>query len=196
MDEISPYESGEIINTSLVEEKLDDSTLTTLKKLPVHLCMPLPMTAGTEGADIDEGTPISTGSLIGKVVLPDDFLKLAVFKMTEWERPVIKPITEDNPKYNLQQNEYTRGGVSKPVVVIKNDANTGKKILEYYTVKTSHAIETATYVKKDKPENLPDEIVEAIAYQCATDLYLIQEMPKQAEIALSKLNEFIQLNTY
>ena len=191
MDEISPYDSGEIINNSFVDEILNDSARTLLLKLPVYLCQPVSM-------GIAEGTSNADGT--GYVELPDDFLRLASFKMTEWTRAVTKPISEDSPQYNLQKISYLRGKPSKPVVVIRNDYGDStvaiKKILEYYSVVTDHDIERALYIKEDVAENLPDIIIDALAFQCASDAFVIMEKPEQAKIALAKVDEFIQLNKY
>lgn len=191
MDEISPYDGGEVINNSFVGEILDDSATTLLLKLPTYLCNPVSM-------GIASGTSNQDGT--GYIELPDDFLRLVSFKMVEWSKSVTKPISEDHPKYNLQKISYLRGKPTKPVVVIRNDYGDStvaiQKILEYYSVVTSHDIERAFYIKTDVAENLPDNIIDALAYQCASDAFMIMEKPDQAKIALAKLDEFIQLNTY
>lgn len=191
MDEISPYDSGEIINNSFIDEILNDSVTTLLLKLPTYLCNPISMGI-VEGVDNSDGT--------GYIELPDDFLRLVSFKMVEWSRAVTKPISEDSPQYNLQKISYLRGKPTKPVVVIRNDYGDSiqaiKKILEYYSVVSDHDIERALYIKTDVAENLPDNIIDALAYQCASDGFVIMEKPDQAKIALVKVDEFIQLNTY
>lgn len=188
MDEISPYESGEIVNNSFIDELLDDSVKTLLLKLPGYLTNPVSM-------DIASGTSNDDGS--GYVELPDDFIRLVSFKMTEWNRAVTTPISEDHPKYNLQKNTILRGKPAKPVVVLRNIYDsTSKKILEYYSVSSDHTIDRALYVKSDVAENLPDEIIDALAYQCAADAFVILEQGDQAKLALTKVDEFIQLNSY
>ena len=189
MDEISPYDSGEIVNNSFIEELLDDSVKTLLLKLPGYLTSPVDM-------GIANGTP-NTDTKTGYVELPDDFIRLVSFKMTEWTRAVTIPITEDNPLYNLQKNTYLRGKPQKPIVVIRNIYDSSsKKILEYYSVNSSHAIERALYVKSDIAENLATEIIDPLCYQCAADAFTILEQNDQAKVALAKVDEFIQLNTY
>lgn len=191
MDEITPYDSGEIINDSFIDELLDDSVKTLLLRLPGYLCPPTNMGIAT-------GT--SNGDGTGHVELPDDFIRLISFKMSEWKRAVTTPISEDHPLYNLQKNTFLRGGINKPVVVIRNNYNSNssasEKLLEYYSVNSSHSISRAVYVKSDVAENLPTELIDALAYQCASDAFVIMEQGEQAKLALAKVDEYIQLNSY
>lgn len=188
LDEITPYDSGEIVNNGFVDELLDDSVKTLLLKLPGYLTAPASMGIAT-GTDNGDGT--------GYVQLPDDFIRLVSFKMGEWSRAVTDPITEDHPKYNLQKNVYLRGKPVKPVAVIRNIYDSSsKKILEYYSVVSSHTIERAMYVKSDVAENMSEEIIDALAWQCASDALIIMEEPDLAKLALGKVDEYVQLNSY
>lgn len=257
LDEITPYDSGEIINTSFIDEILDNAVKTLKLKLPLHLCNPISM-------GISNGNALSGGA--GYVELPDDFLRLASFKMEEWERAVSIPIREEDPLYGLQQNSILKGGTKKPVVCIRTDVvdpvslnyqgtisvntdfpliagvsegdwytvlasvtdnagatytNTGlsfvegenifwngdtwqnitsskttKRILEYFSVSSSHAISRAFYIKNDVAENMDDELIDVLAYQCAADALMIMEEPDLAKLALVKVDEFITLNSY
>lgn len=56
----------------------------------------------------------------GHILLPDDFLRLIVFKMSDWERPVFAAITPDDPQYQKQSSRYRglRGNPQKPVCAI------------------------------------------------------------------------------
>jgi len=188
LDEITPYDSGEIVNNSFVDELLDDSVKTLQLKLPGYLSAPtnIGIASGTDNGD---GT--------GFIQLPDDFIRLVTFKMAEWKIAVTIPITEDNPKYNLQKNTYLRGKPNKPIAVLRNIFDsTSKKILEYYSVSTDHTIERAMYIQSMVAELLPDELIDTLAYQCAADTYMIMEQPDMAKIAMAKVDEYIQLNSY
>lgn len=188
LDEITPYDSGEIVNDSFIDELLDDSAKTLQLKLPGYLSAPVNM-------DIESGTDNGDGS--GFIQLPDDYIRLVTFKMTEWLIAVTVPITEDNPKYNLQKNPYLRGKPNKPVLVIRNIFDsTSKKILEYYSVLSNHTIERAMYIQSMVAELFPDELIDTLAYQTASDAYLIMEQPDMAKLAMAKVDEYIQLNSY
>lgn len=188
LDEITPYDSGEIVNDSFIDELLDDSAKTLQLKLPGYLSAPVNM-------DIESGTDNGDGT--GFIQLPDDYIRLVTFKMTEWLIAVTVPITEDNPKYNLQKNVYLRGKPNKPVLVLRNIFDsTSKKILEYFSVSSDHTIERAMYIQSMVAELFPDELIDTLAYQTASDAYLIMEQPDMAKLAMAKVDEYIQLNSY
>ena len=58
----------------------------------------------------------------GWTLLPDDFLRLVVFEMSDWERPVFDPITPADPEYRLQSSPFPglRGNPSRLVCAVVN----------------------------------------------------------------------------
>ena len=64
------------------------------------------------------GDPVIKQDGSGEMLLPDNFFKLAAFKMNSWKRTVYSAINESSPLYNLQFSAATRGGVNKPVVAV------------------------------------------------------------------------------
>ena len=56
----------------------------------------------------------------GSIPLPNDFLRLVSFQMSDWSYPVINAITEDDPMYALQHSRDggVRGNPQKPVVAL------------------------------------------------------------------------------
>lgn len=105
---------------------------------------------------LDGGVPFgdsvfwrSKGS--GWTLLPDDFLRLIIFKMSDWERPVYQPITAADPEYQLQHSRYKglRGNPQKPVVAIVSRAE--GRVLELYSCKDRNAtVEQAIYMPLPK----------------------------------------------
>lgn len=83
----------------------------------------------------------------GQVVLPEDFMRLVIFQMRGWKRPVTVPIGDDHPDYILQKNRYVRGGPDKPVCALTVGKD-GRKVLEYYSVPDGeeHVIEKGIYL--------------------------------------------------
>ena len=196
MDEISPFSEEEVDAASLVDKMLDESANTVRMSAPVALL---------SNIDIDVSgirhTSRPDGS--GFVALDPDFLRLHTFKMSLWKVPVIEAITPANPKYKLQQHTVTRGGTVKPVVVIRaNPPATGisqkwsvlSRMLEYFSVPSPpspHVIEIARYVKMGPAQHIEEILVDTLAWQCAGDVYVVQEMPEQAQVAYAKVKEFI-----
>ncbi len=183
IDELSPF-TDTSLNPSIdvIDKVLDNSAKTMLLALPLYLLTPTAIT----------GAITATGN-IGFVPLTSDFLRLHSFKMTSWETEVTQAITPDNPKYALQKNKVTRGGINKPIVVIKSD-NTGKK-LYYYSIPTgeTHTMEYGYYISSVVAETLPDNILDVVAWQCAADVILIMKGDPQG--ALLKVQEYIKLQT-
>ena len=79
----------------------------------------------------------------GHVLLPDDFMRLIVFEMSDWERPVYKAITPADPQYAYQRQRVKalRGTAQKPVCVIATRPE--GRVLEFYSCKNKDA-----YVKR------------------------------------------------
>lgn len=90
---------------------------------------------------LDSGKPLGgsitfaeeVGKGRGRMQLPDDFMRLVTFKMSDWERAVTEPIAETDPRYLLQSSRFTglRGNPQKPVVAIVS-APTGL-VLEFWS---------------------------------------------------------------
>lgn len=82
----------------------------------------------------------------GWTLLPDDFMRLGVFKMSDWERPVYMAITAADPQYQLQFSRCrgVRGNPQKPVVAIVSRAE--GLTLELFSCRDESAtVEQAVY---------------------------------------------------
>lgn len=107
----------------------------------------------------------------GKVLLPTDFMRLIVFRMSDWSRPVYTAISETDAQYVLQSSRFkgVRGNAQKPVcaIVKRPEGN----VLEYYSSNSESAtIDSAVYLPLPKIEEDGVEISErcykAVVYQC------------------------------
>ena len=144
---------------------LDETAKELLLIAPLHVLVPVSVVVpGTQLLSDDWGKT-------GYVVLPPDFLRLSAFKMEEWERPVTMPITSLDPIYPLQKNKFVRGGISKPVGVLTFTG--ASKILEYYSVQSSHVVEYLRYIPETLPENLQDNIMDAYTWLVANKVLQI-----------------------
>ncbi len=115
----------------------------------------------------------------GSIDLPTDFLRLLSFKMSDWIRPVVNPITPDDPSYSQQKFNYPglRGTPQCPVVAIVE--GTSNKKLEFFcsyastdangaiTSTTTPAIELAKYVAY--PSIVTNNSIDQI--DCGDNLY-------------------------
>lgn len=83
----------------------------------------------------------------GWILLPDDFMRLIAFRMSDWERTVYAAISVDDPLYQKQSSRYKgiRGNVQKPVCAIVNRAE--GKALEFYSCNSEEAyVSRASYL--------------------------------------------------
>jgi hypothetical protein len=120
-----------------------------------------------------------TGTGWGSVDLPTDFLRLLSFKMSDWIRPVVNPITPNDPSYSQQKFNYPglRGTPQCPIVAILE--GTSNKKLEFFcsyastdangaiTSATTPTIELAKYVAY--PSVVTNNSIDQI--DCGDNLY-------------------------
>lgn len=109
----------------------------------------------------------------GWVLLPDDFMRLIAFKMSDWERTVYAAISADTPEYQKQSSRYKgiRGNVQKPVCAIVNRAE--GKALEFYSCNSESAyVSRASYlpypkVDEDGGIDISEKCYTAVVYMAA-----------------------------
>jgi hypothetical protein len=200
LDEISPFADDEVDAVQLIDKILDESATTIRLKAPVSLLNHV-------GIDVTLHQSRADGT--GYIPLAQDFLRLHTFKLNLWKVPVSEAniIDINHPKYKLQQHTSTRGGTVKPVVVIRPLVpailvpkwTLNQRMLEYFSVPvgtaTPHDIDYARYIKTGTAQEIEDILVDTLAWQCAGDVYVIQEMPEQAQVAYAKVKEFIDKQT-
>lgn len=146
---------------------LDEVAKELLLIAPLHVLVPTvpsPLPTGTQVLADDWGKT-------GYVTLPEDFLRLQAFQMTEWERPVHIPITPLDPLYAMQRNKYVRGGVAKPVAVLAFNGAT--KVLEYYSVQTAHTVSVFRYIPETLPEDIQDNLFDSLTWLVASKVLQI-----------------------
>lgn len=111
----------------LIRSKIEPAARIVETQAPRHLLDSGRAFGGTIGwrGEVGKGS--------GVIHLPDDFMRLVTFKMSDWERPVVEAIDETDPRYELQGSRYggIRGNVQKPVVVITQQPV--GQVLEFYS---------------------------------------------------------------
>ena len=83
----------------------------------------------------------------GFVLLPNDFMRLVSFRMSDWKRTVYDTISESDPEYTLQSSKWKGicGNTEKPVCAIVRRSE--GKVLEFYSCADGTATVTqATYI--------------------------------------------------
>lgn len=109
----------------------------------------------------------------GWILLPDDFMRLVAFQMSDWERPCVEAISASDPAYQLQRSSIAgiRGNWQRPVCAIT--ARPEGKVLEFYSSKDDAATVTrAVYipypeVDKNGGVDVSKRCYRSIVYMCA-----------------------------
>lgn len=118
------------------------------------------------------------GVFIGKdgkgfVVLPDDFMRLVAFRMSDWHRTVHDAIDENSPEYAMQSSRWKGicGNPEKPVCAIVRRPE--GKVLEFYSSRDDTAeVTQASYVPRPRIDavggiDVAEDCYRAAAYRAA-----------------------------
>lgn len=116
----------------IIRQKLVEATRDITESASVELLEPVPMETVVKATDWG-----------GTLNVPDDFLRIAILKMSGWNKSVTTLFKENSDIALMQRNKYTRGTAIKPVCVL-SFGNDGKKVIEYFGV--SNQVEKALYV--------------------------------------------------
>lgn len=94
---------------------------------------------GDGGVDNREQLYWDGNKACGWVNLPDDFMRLVMFRMSDWERPVYTATAIGTDEYSKQSSRFAgiRGTTQKPVCVVAMRA--WGKVLEFYGCKSQEA---------------------------------------------------------
>lgn len=104
---------------------------------------------------------------IGKVSLPDDYLRLGLLKMSDWQYGVGEAISPVSDTYRQQWSEYAgvRGNPYNPVVAVSADIGTGHGALEFFSCDSTEATAELLYVAREAGDEEKD------AYDIEQGLY-------------------------
>ena len=87
----------------------------------------------------------------GWVLLPQDFMRLVVFEMDDWEQAVYQAISTDDPEYEKQRSRFKgiRGTAQRPVCAIA--IRPEGRVLEFDSCKSKDAqVSRAMYIPYPK----------------------------------------------
>ncbi len=139
------------------------------------------------------------GICIDLTTLEKKFLKLVSFRLENWERAVYAEdvINSDNPRRKLQENKYTSGKVSRPVVSIEN--RHGKKSLcAWGYIGADYKINDFTYIKElgsiEDFLTLPDYLLTAYIYYVLYYLFNTVQELKLAENSIIQMQSLLELH--
>lgn len=128
----------------------------------------------------------------GWVLLPQDFMRLVVFEMDDWERAVYQAISTGEPGYEKQRSRIKgiRGTAQKPVCAIA--IRPEGRVLEFYSCKSNNAqVSRAMYIPYPKIDedggiDISERCYIAVIYTAAS-LTLLSIGETEKSSALSEL---------
>lgn len=157
---------------AIIEQKIAHAARQITERAPSHL-----LDGGKAFATSLTWPSGTIGSGYAHASLPDDFMRLVAFQMSDWARPVLNPINDADPLYFLQKSKFSgiKGSTEKPVCAITT-YSTGK-VMEFYsstggsevTVKTARylAYPAVATVETVQVYDLCPKLFDAIIYQTA-----------------------------
>jgi len=165
----------------LINAILNEAASKTLLDAPLHVLDPVK-------SDVATGTADSDDAKIGYIPLASNFLRFVSLKMADWKREVTQPITTKDKRYSVQRNKYIRGGVAKPVAVFSYRTITSeqKRVIEYYSVDSSHAIEWFYYIQETNAEDVQSNLVPSLSWTAAGIIFQITERSDLAKLAFEQ----------
>ena len=135
----------------------------------------------------------------GRLVIPDDWLRLVALRLKSWPTTLTSLMEPDSREAQMQACRWTRGTPQKPKGMITVSPTTGKRVLMYWTAGRyeanhaeetgkvyDHAVELFTYIPFQKVEDgklilpLREEGKKLIVYR-AISIFLVSK--KEAELA-------------
>jgi hypothetical protein len=157
---------------------LDEAARDLLERAPLHLMTP---TSIPYSASVYENEK-------SYIPVPDDFVRLYEIKYPLWKKSVRTAISRENPEYQIQENEFIKGGYGRPVVAVVTTSVLGGAIDKY--LECSKVIDgatplVATYVKTFgttlDPENLNDQLADALTWLCSSKVMEILGYKEKAQ---------------
>lgn len=179
----------------LVKSKIEDAGRLVVQSAPVS------MLGGGKAFGETIGWDSAAGYGSGHIVLPDDFLRLIVFQMSDWSIAVSEPITEHDPRYSRQRSRYggVRGCPQKPVVAIVQQPI--GQVLEFYSCTAGEHVyvKMARYAPEPKIStfedeaviDLPEKIERAVVYYAAYLVALATGQTEQAKACQAVCQELL-----
>lgn len=160
----------------IIGSLLDESVRDLLLKGPIHR-LPIKKLEASPKANTEDVN-------MGSVELPADFIRLVSFRMKGWKRSVTSPALEGDEIALRQSNAFLRGGVAKPVGVIRTSP-TGL-VMDYYSIlaEEAHVIETLDYIASCTPEEiLNEQMIDALTWICTCKVLGVLRQDVAAENA-------------
>lgn len=194
-------ESAQLISDGDVDTLAQDDIIrSSIPRAARNVEMIAPVNFLEQGHDIGGGLYWNADGKTGWVLLPDDFMRLIVFEMSDWERAVYEPITPDSPLYAQQKSRWggIRGNTEKPVCALCTRPE--GRVLEFYSCKSDEAYMTrGTYIPYPKEDahggiDLSPRCYDAVVYEAASLVAATLGDTTQAAVMRSEARKLLLLD--
>lgn len=182
IDEVNEISSANIGLSYPIDPFLNESAEQLLCIAPLYTIDKLAEFSDSPTIQLEDGS--------GVVQLPKGFIRLKLFKMECWARPVTLAHTINSAVYSKQFNTYTRGGKSRPVVVIDGQS------LCYFSVPENeqHIIEKAeAVVSIEVGPDYPKRLIAPLTWLTASKVLQVMNESQSASDARARYQELINL---
>lgn len=178
---------------AIIEQKIPDAVRSVTESAPSRL-----LDGGVEFASTLNWESGVAGKGMGYTVLPGDFMRLVIFQMNDWRRPVVQPIEDTDPMYFLQKSKFSgiRGGIDKPVCAITTYPI--GKVMEFYSCVggASVAIKVAKYLSYPSVKNgnidICKHLFTPVVYYTAGLVCMTYKDNQQAESLFAIANDYLK----
>ncbi len=140
---LSDFEDMETLSLNdIISSKVEDAVKRIHSEAPAYL-----LDGGHHFGDAVYWKELESGWCL----LPEDFMRLVVFQMDDWERAVYHAMSEDDEDYEKQSSRFKglRGTSQKPVCAIT--IRPEGRVLEFYSCKSNTAmVSKAVYLPYPK----------------------------------------------
>jgi hypothetical protein len=159
-----------------------------------------PITAVNSNPNVRVIPSYTDGAYI--VPCPTDFLRFLDIRLSTWKVTVSQLIREEDPEYRLQKTiKWTRGTELKPkaAIISFSDYEAGEinatypninKAIECFTSKTAPTLSHFHYVPMVAPDQMPNDLVDAMVWECAGRTLLVMNQPERAAMAFAQVPKY------
>lgn len=104
---------------------------------------------------------------VGRVSLPDDFLKLVNIRLTSWKASCSGAVAEDSVEYRMQANKWACGTKYNPVVALVHTSG-GRQLELYKASSKDDKLKAFTYIPSIASDatsvGISDQLADAFIY--------------------------------
>lgn len=149
------------LNRASVYDEMVEAARSVLRKAPMAVIL--------DAAQDGSASTVSSQDAYALVECPEDFLRFLSLQLAAWKRPVYELTDPRTDLYRLQFNSRSASDTYNPVVVLTPNSTgaTGKQALQAFPGGDSPTIASFEYVGTTAPENMPDELLDAMLWETA-----------------------------